>query len=242
MESAEVHIQKKLHFFYKKYYLSSFIKGLILFSAWGLFYFLIVLYLEYFLWLKPFYRTILFWIFVSAELYLFVKFILLPLTHLLKIKKGINHIQSSKIIGNYFPEIDDKLLNILQLKNKNEENELISASIEQKAKQISAFHFSKAISLSKNKTYLKYFILPTLFLAASFFTGTYKELSQSFERVVHHQTKFSPPAPFSIILENQKLEAIEGSSYTIYVRTWTICSRSYQRDDNRWRGHYGRWC
>lgn len=219
MESAEVHIQKKLHFFYKKYYLSSLIKGLILFSALGLFYFLIVLYLEYFLWLKPFYRTILFWIFVSAELYLFVKFILLPLTHLLKIKKGINHIQSSKIIGNYFPEIDDKLLNILQLKNKNEENELISASIEQKAKQISAFHFSKAIPLSKNKTYLKYFILPTLFLVASFFTGTYKELSQSFERVVHHQTKFSPPAPFSIILENQKLEAIEGSSYTIYVRT-----------------------
>lgn len=219
MESAEVHIQKKLHFFYKKYYLSGLIKGLILFSALGLFYFLIVLYLEYFLWLKPFYRTILFWIFVSAELYLFIKFILLPLTHLLKIKKGINHIQSSKIIGNFFPEIDDKLLNILQLKNKNEENELISASIEQKAKQISAFHFSKAIPLSKNKTYLKYFILPTLFLAVSFFTGTYKELSQSFERVVHHQKKFSPPAPFSIILENQKLEVIEGSPYTIYVRT-----------------------
>lgn len=219
MARAYDHIQKKLNFFYKKFYLSNLIKGFILFSALGLLYFLITLYLEYFLWLKPPHRTILFWVFVSAELLLFIKLILLPLIHLFKIKKGINDVQSSKIIGNYFPEVDDKLLNILQLKRDNEENELVSASIDQKATQISTVHFTKAIPLSKNKTYLKYFILPAFLLAASFFTGTYKELSQSLERVVHHQTKFSPPAPFSMILENQKLEVIEGNSYTIRVRT-----------------------
>ena len=219
MTRTYVHIQKKLHFFYKKYYVSTLIRGLILFSALGLLYLFIILYVEYFLWLKPLYRTILFWVFVSTELFLFLKFILLPLSQLFKIKKGINDQQSSKIIGNYFPEVDDKLLNILQLKEESEHNELVSASIEQKAKQISNFRFTKAVPLSKNKIYLKYFIPPILFLVVTFLTGTLKDLTQSFERVVHHQTMFSPPAPFAIILENQKLEVLEGQSYTINVRT-----------------------
>ena len=219
MERAYVHIEKKLHFFYKKYYLNNLVKGSIMFTALGLLYFLIVLYLEYFLWLKPFYRTTLFWIFVSSELFLFIKFILVPLAHLFKIKKGINNVQSSIIIGNHFAEIDDKLLNILQLNEENEANELVLASIEQKSKQISAFHFTKAISISKNKTYLKYFIPPMLFLLASFVSGIYEELTQSFERVIHPQTAFSQPAPFSLILDNEKLEAIQGNSYTIQVRT-----------------------
>ena len=57
-------IQQKLEEFIKKYYTNELIKGGILFFAIGLFYFLITLLIEYFLWLNPIARTFLFWLFV----------------------------------------------------------------------------------------------------------------------------------------------------------------------------------
>ena len=117
--SSFKNIQSKLEGFYRKYYLNELIKGLILFSSFGLVYFLFTLYLEYFLWMKTIARTLLFWMFISVETFLFYKFIMLPLFQLIKIKRGISEVELSKIIGNYFPEVQDKLLNILQLKEES---------------------------------------------------------------------------------------------------------------------------
>ena len=105
-------IQQKLKDFYKKYYINELIKGVILFTTLGLLYFLLILYLEFFLWLKPLARTFLFWAFISVEVYLIYRYIVLPITLLVRVKKGISDAELSKIIGNHFPEVKDKLLNI----------------------------------------------------------------------------------------------------------------------------------
>ena len=110
-------IQSKLEQFIKKYYVNDLIKGVILFFAIGLLYFLATLLIEYVLWLNPAARTILFWIFVVVELALLLRFIAIPLAKLFKLQNGINYEEASKIIGNHFPEVDDKLLNVLQLHN-----------------------------------------------------------------------------------------------------------------------------
>ena len=55
-------IEDKLHQFTRKYYTSELIKGSILFLSLGFIYFFFTLFLEYFLWLKPTERTILFWL------------------------------------------------------------------------------------------------------------------------------------------------------------------------------------
>ena len=68
-------IQQKLEEFIKKYYTSELIKGTIFFFAAGFLYFLLTLLIEYFLWLSPTGRTILFWSFVLVEFGLFVRFI-----------------------------------------------------------------------------------------------------------------------------------------------------------------------
>ncbi len=60
-------------------------------------------------------RTLLFWLFVIVELGLLIKFIVIPLAKLFKLQKGINYEDASKIIGRHFPEVNDKLLNVLQL-------------------------------------------------------------------------------------------------------------------------------
>ena len=108
-------IQVKLEQFIKRFYGNELLKGSILFLAIGLLYFIFTLFVEYMLWLNPLARTILFWVFVIVEVALFVKFIVNPISKLFKLRKGINYVDASHIIGNHFPEVNDKLLNMFQL-------------------------------------------------------------------------------------------------------------------------------
>jgi len=110
------HIQVKLQNFIKKFYYNELIKGLLLFLAIGLLYLIVTLFIEYFLWLKPLARTILFWIFIFVEVALFTFYILFPFVKIVGLKKGISELEASKIIGDHFPEVSDKLLNMLAVK------------------------------------------------------------------------------------------------------------------------------
>ena len=212
-------IERKLRDFYKKYYTNELIKGSILFCSLGLLYFLFTLYLEYFLWLEPLSRTILFWVFITVEVFLVYKFIVNPITHLVKIRKGLTETESSKIIGSYFPEVQDKLLNILQLKRESKETELILAGIEQKAKELQPIPFTKAVNFKKNVKYVKYLCIPLFIWLISLLSGTSSELSNSLSRVVNYQKEYIPPAPFSFALETNNLEVVEGKSFTLGVTT-----------------------
>ncbi|HRZ33171.1 MAG TPA: hypothetical protein P5188_12750, partial [Flavobacterium sp.] len=155
-------IYQKLEVFIKKYYTNEFLKGLIFFVGLGLIYMFFTLFIEYFLWLKPTGRTILFWLFVLVESFLLARFILFPLFKLIKLQKGIDYTQASKIIGNHFTEVSDKLTNFLQLAEDNSKTELLIASIEQKAKSLQPIPFSNAINFKKNTKYLPWAIIPLL--------------------------------------------------------------------------------
>lgn len=213
-------IEKKLHQFTRKFYTNELIKGIILFFSLGLLYFFFTLFLEYFLWLKPTARTILFWVFIAVELFLLIKFIAIPIFKLIGFRKGISLEESSKIIGAHFPEVGDKLLNILQLKENTQGSDLILASINQKSTDLQPIPFVKAIDFKENKKYLKYAIVPVLIYVISLFTVSNGSLSQSLERVVNHRTAYDPPAPFSFSIENKSLKVIQGKPITIAVKTY----------------------
>ena len=210
-------IEKKLQQFSTKYYTNELIKGSILFVAFGLLYLFITLFIEYFLWLKPTARTILFWTFIIIELFLLVRFIGFPLFKLFGLQKGISFEESSKIIGEHFPEVKDKLLNVLQLKQNNNQSDLLIASITQKANELQPVPFAKAISFKNNTKYLKYAAIPILIWLISLATGTNTKLKQSFKRVVDHNTAYTPPAPFLLKVTSDNLQVIQGKPLTIYV-------------------------
>lgn len=212
-------IKKKLHKFTRKYYTNELIKGTILFLSLGFLYFFFTLFLEYFLWLKPTARTLLFWIFITVEVFLLIKFIAIPIFKLIGFRKGISLEESSKIIGNHFPEVEDKLLNVLQLKENSNQSDLILASINQKSSELQPIPFVKAIDFKQNKKYLKYAIVPVLIYVISLFTISNSSLTQSLERVVNHRTAYNPPAPFAFSLENQSLKVIQGKPITITLKT-----------------------
>ncbi len=212
-------IQQKLEQFIKKYYTSELIKGIILFFSIGLLYFLITLLVEYFLWLDQTGRTILFWAFVVVEVGLFIRFIAFPLARLFNLQKGIGHEEASKIIGDHFPEVSDKLLNVIQLNQNQRESELLAASIDQKAGEIQPVPFKRAINLKRNVKYLKYAAIPVLVFTLVSLLGEEDTFSSSYERVVNYDTAYEAPAPFRFIVLNEGLTAIENRSHTLKIRT-----------------------
>ena len=212
-------ITDKLHQFTRKYYVNELIRGGLLFFSFGFFYLLCTLFLEHFLWLKPTARTFLFLVFVLVEVFLFWRFIIVPVFKLIGLQKGITPEKCSNIIGRFFPEVKDKLLNTLQLKEQGDHSDLLLASINQKSEELLLIPFVKAVNFSKNLKYLKYAILPVVIFLITLLSGNNNLLKESLDRVVHYRTAYTPPAPFYFRLTNKSLQVVQGSDITIYIET-----------------------
>ncbi len=212
-------VKQKLEAFISKYYKNQVLKGSILFVAVGLLYLLFTALIEHFFWLDVPGRRILFWIFVLVELSLFGYFILYPLSQLFKISKGLSKTKAANIIGRHFPEVNDKLLNLLQLGENFQQSDLLLASIEQKSKELDKIPFSAAVTYKSSTKYLKWAVIPVLFFLAIFVSGNASVFTESYARVVDFNTEFEPPAPFSFSLENDSLQIQENRDFKLRVKT-----------------------
>ncbi|UZH56641.1 hypothetical protein JRG66_07250 [Salinimicrobium tongyeongense] len=218
MDNFEI-LRQKLEAFIRKFYLNELVKGFIFFVAIGLLYFLATLFIEHLFWLNPTGRSILFWSFIGVEIFLFGRFITYPLLKLFKISRGIGYTEASQIIGKYFPEVGDRLLNLLQLSKSDKKSDLLIASIDQKANQLKPVPFSMAIDFKKNLPYLKYAAIPLIIILLLMISGRAEVFSGSYERVVNYKTAYEPPAPFSFQLYNEQLQIRENEALTIKVST-----------------------
>jgi hypothetical protein len=212
-------IYAKLEAFIKKYYTNELIRGTIFFVAIGLLYFIGTLLVEYFLWLPTGGRTALFWVFIGVELFLLFRFILFPVFKLFKLQKGIDYKQASSIIGNHFSEVKDKLTNFLQLSGQSQQSDLLVASIEQKANNLQPIPFSNAINFKKNLKYVPYAAVPLLLILFFMLSGNSSVITQSFDRVVHYDKHFAPPAPFEFVVTNNSLTAQQDTDFILQVTT-----------------------
>jgi hypothetical protein len=216
MENYKI-IEQKLKRFISKYYRNELLRGLILFLGIGLVYFLITAVIEYFLWLSPTGRTVLFLLFVAVQLFLLMRFVGIPLARLLKLTSGIDFRDASKMIGDHFPEVSDKLINVLQLRDRGGDNELTWASINQKSAQLEPIPFSLAIDYKKNKKHLPVLALPLVVFAILVFTGNDRVITDSATRVANFNNEYVPPAPFTIRVLNDDLTTLKKQSFTLEV-------------------------
>src|SRR5690606_18670355 len=118
---------------------------------------------EYFFYLPAAVKITLLSLLLAGSLYALVRFILSPLLKMQKLGKTISHQEAAVIIGRHFPEVSDKLLNILQLRAHtapNESRSLAMAGIEKKTRALSPVPFVQAIPLRKNVLKLLRIVLP----------------------------------------------------------------------------------
>ena len=162
----------KLNRFISKYYKNRILKGIIFLIFTLLFFLLCFSLIEYFSRLNSSFRTLLFWGYIVINLIILAQYLIIPLFHLFRIGKVINYTDAAAIIGSHFPEIDDKILNILQLNELSDrDNGLINASIDQKTNKISVFSFRRVINFNENKKHLKWILIPLLFILIFIFSG-----------------------------------------------------------------------
>ncbi|MGB5554025.1 MAG: hypothetical protein WBM83_05140, partial [Flavobacteriaceae bacterium] len=136
-----------------------------------------------------------------------------------KLKKGIDNKQASVLIGKHFPEVGDKLYNLLDLVEDRDRSELLLASIEQRSLNLDPIPFTKAIDFRDNLKYIKYLGIPVFILGLIWFSGNLSTFFGSVDRVVNYDLAYEPPAPFAFKLLNTQLDVLESETFTIQVVT-----------------------
>lgn len=204
--------------FIRKYYKNQMLRGVLLFALIFIVSYFVVVGLEYLGHFSSNIRLTLLLAFIGVNIFVFIKYIVKPISKLFSFGARIDRYQAAKIIGTFFPDVNDRLLNTLQLNDSAKAQqgniELLQASVSQNAQKLSVFSFTSAVDYKENRKYLKY-LLPIFlgvivigFLAPSLFRdGT--------ERLVKYNETFIPPAPFSFNLTNENLLVEEGTDLPI---------------------------
>ena len=214
---------KKLKGFINKYYKNLIIKGLIVSVTIILTLFLIVSTFEYFAWNNILIRTIIFYIVISVTLLILIVYVAIPLFKLGKIGETLNFQEAAKIIGDHFPNISDKLLNTIQLKSAHETSdssksvELLSASIDQRASELSPLPFKKAINFKQNLKYLKFIIAP-IFITILILILFPAFIIEPSNRLINYNEYYTKPLPYVLHIENKKLEALQKDDFNLVVK------------------------
>ena len=210
----------KLDRFIRKFYLNQIIRGALYTLGLVLLLFLLVSLTESQFYFDRGTRKLLWYGFLGLSVVAFAGWVLLPLLRYFRLGSIISHDRAATIIGKHFSNVEDKLLNVLQLKRQSEgaDNALVLAGIDQKAAEISPVPFRSAIDLSQNRRYLKY-ALPPLLLLLALMIAAPSLIKDSTNRLIRNNEDFERPAPFRFIVEDQDdLEVIQYGDYALRIR------------------------
>ena len=210
----------KLDEFIRRYYLNRLLKGVIYAATLLLGLFLLANTAEYFLFLSPIARKILFYGFLGITVGVSYVWIFQPLLSYYRLGKVISHEKAAEIIGQHFSSVQDRLLNILQLKKQSEsmaDASLINASIDQKIDQLKPVPFTTAIDLNSNRKYLRYLAVPMMALVVILFAAP-SIISEGSKRLLHNGTQYERPAPFQFTVLNKDMKAIQYADFDLDIQ------------------------
>ena len=197
--------------------------------------FLIINGIEYFSWLPQKGRLLLLLLFVFGTIFVFIFYFALPIINLIRFRKKMSDEKAAVIIGRFFPEISDKLLNTLQLSNElsqNIDNQLLIATIEQRTEHLKPINFSDAVNLKENYKYLRYFGIAFVVLSVAliFIPDFSKKPAQ---RIINYSQDFSKPLPFEVQLSATSIEVSQGkdAEFSIHVTGEKIPDAFYIRSN-----------
>ncbi|WP_017730993.1 DUF4175 family protein [Nafulsella turpanensis] len=219
MHNAEDVVIKNIRKYKRKFFLNLLLRGSIWSLAVLLAVFLLFSFAEHFAHFSREVRTVLFFAFLFTAGIVLYRWVLSPLLRLIRLDKALTDEEAAARIGSSFPEVRDKLINLLQLHRRQGEqgHQLLAASIRQKSAEISPIRFDSAITYQANTRYLPY-LLPILLLflaAAVFLPGLFTD---SATRIVHYRQDFAPQAPFRFVIENETLQAFKNEDFTLRLR------------------------
>jgi len=207
-------IQEKINSFKRKYYLNLLIRGILFTLSILFFYFLTAALLEHVLWLGTWGRLLILVLFFALVIYCGFRFFKDPVAFWIS-KRGLNDEQGARLIGNYFPTIKDRLVNLVQL-SATSDSGLAQASILQKSKEFEPVQFESVIRINDNKKYLKYLLIPVGIIFIILLVNK-TIITQSTTRIVNFDQHYSPQAPFLFTVQNKSLVGFFNEDFTLQL-------------------------
>lgn len=218
MSSAIKKLVGKVETYIRKYYMNQLIKGLILSFFLVVTGYLFLTLIEYFAWMSSAFRMFMFYTFVIFLLYVLIGFVWIPILNLIYYRKKMTVEKAAVFIGKYFPEIEDRLLNTLQLGGTNESdlktNALLAATIEQRTMKLSVFNFDNAVNMRENFRFVPYLsILFLVFVGMWIFSPSF--FTESSNRFIHYNQHFTRPLPFSVKVLNTEWSVMQYDDFKV---------------------------
>lgn len=222
MAQSGITLREKLDDFIRKYHRVQLARGIV--SMIGIYISALIIagVLEYIGRFGVAVRSFLFFTLLALTLYLLVNKVIQPILQLLRIsRKALNYERASLLIGAHFPEVKDKLLNVLQLQemqSPTSQNELLIAAVERKTSELAPLPFTLAIDKEGLVKAAKFGAIPllALVLIGSINRSVFTESTQ---RILQFRKEFIPPAPFSFAVNNEKLSVVKNTDFTLLVST-----------------------
>lgn len=238
-------IIEKIDRFIRKYYKNRLIRGVIYSAAVSLSLFIIVASLEHFGYFSTGVRTFLFWFYIVVLVALMSMYVVIPLLKMRGFGKRISYEEAARIIGRHFPEVKDKLLNLLELQEQTVthtarqraqdgipappsptettetsshvlSSSLLQAAIDQKTEQLRPVSFVSAVNLKGNRKYIKYAAVPAVLILLVLIIAP-SFLTEPSKRIINHSTYYEKPAPFAFSVENDTLQAVRHDDFLLRV-------------------------
>lgn len=210
----------KLQEFIASYYVQRWVKGLMQLVLVLISVYFVSSTLEYNLYFSPTIRTILFYLFCILGLGLFSYWVIFPLVNYFNFKSELDNKKAAQIIGQHFPTVKDKLMNVLLLKEMTDNStsaDLIYASIDQKSRALVLVRFNEAIDWQRISKLGKYLLIPFLLIIGTLFIVP-NLFRESTHRLLNYNQTFSPKAPFDFILITKNLSVPQFESITILAK------------------------
>ncbi|MVN76223.1 DUF4175 family protein [Hymenobacter sp. HMF4947] len=210
-------VRAELEAYKRKFYLSLLVRGSLIAGALLLSLFVLFNVLEYFLYLPTAVRAGLLFSFLALAVYAVGRWLWQPLAALANLRRLLSDEQAARQVGELFPQVQDRLLNALQLQGQARGNELLLASLEQRAGQLQGVSFAQGIDIQQQSKPLWKYVLPplaVLLLALAFYPAL---ITQSTSHIWHFQRQYSRPAPFDFVLKNKNLRVFKGENFTLEV-------------------------
>lgn len=217
--SAFDRLLEQIDAFIKKYYKNELWKGLVFWSSFLLASWLIFAVLEYFGRFNSVVRAVLFYGFLFGNIFLAGRYFVFPLLRLFEFGKRINREQAAVIIGKFFPNVSDRLLNTLQLSSMvsadDRSYDLLAASVSQRSQELTVVPFVDAVKQDELKRYLK-FGIPILFIFGAVLSFAPQWIIDGSNHVINYNT--AQEAPYTYELISSRKAVNEGENVPVRVR------------------------
>ena len=140
-----------------------------------------------------------------------------PVTQLVNIARGISDYEIADMVRSAFPNINDKLINLLQLRSGSDtSNALVAAAIDKKTNDIVPVPLSTAIDFNLNRRYLYLLLIPVALFGFTWLANP-QLLNTSSLHLINYNKEFLPPAPFSIEIGPVPHRVVAGPEYPLEI-------------------------